>query len=60
LNTGFGSGKAFIGIASIVLGILGLVGYTPMILTLVAFLCLGCASLLSGGMFGARMMSRAS
>ncbi len=51
------SAQALVGIAGIVLGIVGVVGVYPIILSLVAFLCLGVSVVLSGTAVSARMMS---
>lgn len=45
------------GLAAIVLGIIALVGYAPLTLTLTAFLCLGASALLSGGALTERVLS---
>ncbi len=51
------SAQALVGVAGIVLGIVGVVGVYPIILSLVAFLVLGVAVVLSGTAMSARMMS---
>ncbi len=45
------------GLGSIVLGVLGIIGMTPMILSLVAMLAVGFSSMLSGSAIGGRMLS---
>jgi hypothetical protein len=49
--------QALIGLAAIVLGIIGLVGLYPLTLSLVAFLCLGASVLLSGAAVSTKMLS---
>jgi hypothetical protein len=49
--------QALVGLAAIVLGIIALVGSYPLSLTLVAFLCVGAAILLSGAAVGTKMIS---
>lgn len=44
--------QLLVGLAAVVLGILALLGHSPMLLTLVALLCLGCMELLSGTVLG--------
>jgi hypothetical protein len=44
--------QLLVGLAALVLGILALLGHSPMILTLVALLCVGCMELLSGAVLG--------
>jgi hypothetical protein len=44
--------QLLVGLAAVVLGILALLGHSPMILTLVALLCVGCMELLSGAVLG--------
>jgi hypothetical protein len=44
--------QLLVGLAAVVLGILALLGHSPMLLTLVALLCLGCMELLSGSVLG--------
>jgi len=44
--------QLLVGLAAVVLGILALLGNSPMLLTLVALLCLGCMELLSGTVLG--------
>ncbi len=53
---GFG-GQLFVGLGSIVLGILALVGISTAILTLIALLSIGSAILLSGSVIGSRMLT---
>jgi hypothetical protein len=48
--------QVMVGLAAIVLGIIGLVGYYPLSLTLVALLCLGAAVALSSAALSARVM----
>jgi len=40
--------QLLIGLAAVVLGVLALLGHSPLILILVALLCVGCAELLTG------------
>jgi hypothetical protein len=49
--------QALVGLAGIILGILGLVGMFPWTLSLVAFLCVGGAVLLSGAAVSSKMLS---
>jgi hypothetical protein len=44
--------QLLVGLAAVVLGILALLGHSPMLLILVALLCLGCMELLSGTVLG--------
>jgi hypothetical protein len=44
--------QLLVGLAAVVLGILALLGHSPLILTLVALLCVGCMELLSGSVLG--------
>jgi hypothetical protein len=55
---GMGSGaQVMVGLAAIVLGILGVVGFAPLTLTLVAMLCVGTAVLMTGAALGGKLMS---
>jgi len=49
--------EALIGFGAVTLGILGLVGILPIILTLVAALAVGFAGLMSGSLLGGRLLS---
>ena len=49
--------QMLVGLAAVTLGILALVGFVPMVLSLVAMLGIGGASLLSGSMFGGRVLN---
>lgn len=44
--------QLLVGLAAVVLGILALLGHSPLILTLIALLCVGCMELLSGSVIG--------
>lgn len=54
---GASAAQVLVGIAAIVLGILGLVGTTPLELTLVAILALGASIMLAGAAVGGRLMA---
>jgi hypothetical protein len=47
--------QVFVGLGVVVLGILGLIGVAPMVLTLVAFLAIGASLALSGSAIGSRL-----
>lgn len=49
--------EILVGISAVVLGILALVGFAPLTLTLVAMLAVGASVLLSGAAIGGRVMS---
>jgi hypothetical protein len=49
--------QMFLGVSAVTLGILSLVGISPMIMNLVAVLCVGFAGLLTGSAISARMWS---
>jgi hypothetical protein len=49
-------GQVFIGVGAVVLGILALLGFAPVTLTLVGLLAIGACLLLSGSAIGARML----
>lgn len=49
--------QALTGVAAITLGILGIVGFVPTTLTLVALLCIGGGMLLTGGALTGRMLT---
>jgi hypothetical protein len=51
------SAGVLVGLAAIVLGILGLVGLVPLTLSLVAFLCVGAAVMFAGSAVTAKMMA---
>jgi hypothetical protein len=52
-----GGAEVLVGVAAIVLGIVGLCGWNPLVLSLVGGLCLGVAMLFSGAAVGSRMMT---
>jgi hypothetical protein len=49
--------EAEVGIGAVVLGILALTGHSPLVLTLVALLCVGAALLVGGTLIAARLFS---
>ncbi len=49
--------QVMVGIAAIALGILAIVGFVPMTLTLVALLCLGSAALIQGSALGGSLVA---
>jgi hypothetical protein len=51
------SAKVMIGLASIVLGIVAVVGVVPLTLTLVAMLVIGCGAMMSAAALGGNLMS---
>jgi hypothetical protein len=56
-TTGAAGAQLLIGLASITLGILALVGFSWMTLTLVALLCVGCSTCLSGTSLTSRLQA---
>lgn len=53
------SGQVLVGLGAVVLGILSIIGLTPLTLILVALLSLGASALLSGSVLGGRLLSTA-
>jgi hypothetical protein len=49
--------EALIGVAAVVLGILALTGRSPLMLTLIAMLCVGAALLVTGSLVASRLFS---
>lgn len=51
------STQVFVGVGAIILGILSLIGFVPLVLTLIALLAIGGASLLTGSVVTGKMVS---